>query len=90
MKTISDYIEAAKNRQGFVTDADLDYALGFKRGMICRFRKETVYPTEQTMIKIADMADISIQQALLELSYWKADGAAKVAYEQIIQNLAVA
>lgn len=90
MKTITEYIDLAKERQGFVTDADLDYALGFKRGMICRFRKEVVFPTEETMIKIADMAGISVPQALLELSYWKADGAAKAAYKDIISKLAAA
>ena len=87
MKNINDYIDLARKKHSLKSDRRLSAALGLSEVAVQRWRAGVSIPSDDTMVKLADMAGISKEQALLELSYWRADGEAKSTYKMLLKRL---
>lgn len=87
MKTIDFYIDTARENTGATSDLKLAAMLDLKSSAISYWRTGKTFPSDDTMIKLAELADISPEQALLELSYWRADGKAQKVYKGLISRL---
>lgn len=89
MHTVDQYIDAACQRKGF-TDRQLGKYLGKSHATVCHWRTKRSWPSDDTMIALAEVAGMDIDQALLDLNTWRATGPARAAYERIASRLAVA
>jgi len=86
MQAITDYIEKAKKKIGTSSDRELARFLGLNPS-ICSVWRTGKNPSEKVMIELANLAGVTKEQALLELSYWKADGEAKNTYSMLLKRL---
>ena len=89
MKNLEFYLEAAKKNHEIKSDAKLASALGISTTSVLQWRYGRSFPADETMVRLAALAGISKEQALLELSYWRADGEAKETYAGLIKRLGV-
>lgn len=71
MLTIDDYIDQAKDNQKLKSDRQLGEKIGVKGSYISHFRTKRTWPSDETMIKIADLAGLDQQEALLNLNIWR-------------------
>lgn len=89
MLTIQDYLDRACERHRFWSGRELARALDVSAATQNAWRTGRSLPEEDAMMKLAHFAGVSPEQALLELSYWRADGEAKDTYEKLIKRLGV-
>lgn len=87
MKTIDNYMDIAKEKNGLKSDNKLAHALGLKNASVSNWRTKKAWPADDTMVKLAELAEISPEQGLLELSYWRSEGKAKETYNKILTRL---
>lgn len=88
MRTIDDYLDAAKSRQGFKSDRELCKALGIRSASISAFRTKRAWPTDAHMIRLAHLAGWSEEEALLDVGRWRAMGTpAAAVYERLLKRL---
>lgn len=71
-RTIVDYLDAARIRRGIPSDSKLSVALGLAQPSVFAMRKRRILPSVRTMLKLADLAGIDQDVALLELAQWQA------------------
>jgi transcriptional regulator with XRE-family HTH domain len=88
MHTIDWYIDAAKARSGIKSERKLSEFLGLKFVAISSYRTGRAFPSDDTMVKLAKMAGVNPDIALLELSVWRNEGPARKAYASILHRLA--
>jgi len=86
MHTIDEYCDKARNLNGFSSDRQLDRALGFKGQPTSQWRTKRAWPADETMIKLAELADEDPGIALLELNSWRTEGPAKLGYLRILEK----
>lgn len=72
MRTIKDYISEAQKKQGIPSNNKLAYALGITPTSLSEIYKGKNLPSDETMIKLSELAEISEDEALLDLSVWRA------------------
>lgn len=89
MKTIDFYLDKARENQGLKSDRDLCKALGLSNGAITQIRTGRSWPSDETMVSLAKLADVTPEQALLELSYWRAEGEARETYKGLLKRIGV-
>lgn len=87
---INDYIELAKEKQGYKSDSELGRALEFKGSGISYWRLGKALPSDEKMLNLAVMAGINPAVALLDLSAWRTSGNAQETYRNILQKIALA
>ena len=75
MMTVDDYLDEALKVQGWRYDSDIDRALGSKGNSISHWRTKRTWPSEANIVKIAQLANLDVDQALLDLQIWKAPNA---------------
>ncbi len=83
MKTIDNYLDVAIKKNKLPSDRQLAKKIGINSASICAFRTKRSWPSDDTMVKIAGLADANIEQSLLDLNIWRNDGQARTFYEQI-------
>jgi len=71
MKTIDDYCDIAKQRHGLKSDRILADALNINSSAISQWRTKRTWPSDTTMIHLAELAGIDKTEALVELGAWK-------------------
>jgi len=71
--TLDEMIDAAKAAQRLPSDNALNYLLGFKGTALSAWRGKKAIPTPEHVVKLAQLADIDPEQALLERSIWVAE-----------------
>jgi hypothetical protein len=71
MRTIDIYCDQAITRNNFRSDRELSKALGFSGSDISNYRRKRVWPSDATMVKLAELAGIPADEALLELAVWR-------------------
>jgi len=87
------YLEKARNNfmteNHFTTLSDREFstALGLNPSAINQWRKRNVLPNDLTMIKIAILAGVPVEIALLELNAWRSKDLAQVVYKNILKKL---
>ena len=87
MHNIDYYIDLAKEKTGVKSDIKLGKLLGFKTSAVSYWRTGRSWPSDTTMIKLADLAGIPKEQALLELAYWRSEGETQEVYKGLIKRL---
>ncbi|MBQ8347804.1 MAG: helix-turn-helix domain-containing protein [Alphaproteobacteria bacterium] len=71
MRTIKDYISEAQKKQGIPSNNKLASALGITPSGVSVLYKGKSLPTDETMIKLAELAGIPEEEALVDLSIWR-------------------
>lgn len=87
MRTIDDYLDAARGRAGLRSDREVGRELGLKGSIVSQWRTRRVWPADETMVRLAVLAGVDPQEALLELSYWRTDGTARSYYLELLRRL---
>ncbi len=87
MKDIKFYIDLAIEKHSIKSDRKLSAQLELSPMAVQRWRKGFSLPSDDTMVKLAEMCGISKEQALLELSYWRSEGEAKSTYKMLLKKL---
>jgi hypothetical protein len=87
MRTIQDYLDLALERQKITSDRKLSLKLGLSEGAVSFMRVGKTFPSDDTMIKLAEFAGIDDQVALIELSFMRAAGEAKNTFEKILKRI---
>lgn len=91
MYTIDDYLDAAIINEKLRSDRALSIHLGLAAGSVSHFRTKKAWPSDATMIKIANLAQMDETEALLNLNIWRnMDGAAAPLYSKLLDKLKVA
>lgn len=80
------YIAKAMERSGCKSERALCVLLGMAPNTITSYRRYTL-PTDETMEKLARIAGIDPQLALLDLNIWRSDGPARAAYQALLQKI---
>lgn len=91
MPTIAEYLDAAKARGKFTSDTKLSIALGQGPAWVSMIKRGIAHPGEDAMIKLAELAGVSPDIALLDLARERAKSpAVRSAWANILQRIAVA
>lgn len=88
MKTIDDYLELAKEKQGLKSDRQLGRALEFKSQSISFWRHRKTIPSDENMVELAKLAGEDPETALLELAYWRTCSRNEHAAAQVFLRMA--
>lgn len=71
MLTFTQYVEKAKKKQNYKTKQEVANKLGMKTGSLIDFEKGRAFPSQDTIISLANLAGISPEQALIDFNLWK-------------------
>jgi hypothetical protein len=89
MRTIDDYCDKAIANNKFRSDRELSKALGFSGSDISNYRRKRVWPSDITMVKLANLAGIPADEALIELKVWQNnDTIAGEVYTKLLARIA--
>jgi hypothetical protein len=72
MRTIDWYMDTARARADIHSDNKLAARIGISGSGINQFRSKRAWPSDDTMIALAELAGVDPAQALMELNIWRA------------------
>ena len=85
--TIDTYCDMAKKMNGLKSDRELGRKIGVPQSVVSAWRTKRAWPGHNTMIRIATLAGMDSEIAIIHLEYWKAQGPAKEIYSNIAHKL---
>lgn len=85
MRSISDYLDTAKAISGIESDTQLAARLGVSQPQIAKYRKGFVFPTDATMVRIADLGHLDAPLALLQLNLWRSEKVCQPLYHEVVR-----
>jgi hypothetical protein len=85
MRNLAWYIDTAKSISGCSSDRKLSQLLKMAPNWVATARKRPMFPTDETMINLAKIADIPLHTALLDLNIWRSTGKAKAVYQRLAE-----
>lgn len=89
MKTVDDYMDAARSRLALPSDRALSKALGVGFTAPNQWRTRRAWPADDTMVRLAELAGADPAQALLDLNQWRNQSpAVRSVYERIAARIA--
>lgn len=71
---LSAYLDAARARAGIPSDRQLAISLGIVANSLRQYRLGLATPQPETMVKLAALAGVPAEVALLDHMAWRADG----------------
>lgn len=71
MKSFDEYTTRAINRYGLAGNNALARELGVNKSSISQMSAGKIYPAESTMIKLAELAGLPKEEALIDLNMWR-------------------
>lgn len=71
MKNFNDYMQKAIARQQLTSNNKLAQELGITSASISVLNQGKALPSEQTMIKLAELAGLPKEEALIDLNLWR-------------------
>ncbi len=83
MPSLNEYLDAAKTAQGLSSDRQLNTMLGYKSNTISFFRTGKAFPSDEVMLKIAEMGKRDQTLALLDLNCWRTSEKSRSFYAKI-------
>lgn len=83
--TLDEYVDRAKEVRGFASDRALARDLDVSHNLISQYRTKRAWPSDKLMVKLAHLADVDPEIALLDLCQWRAEGEARGFYEHILK-----
>lgn len=66
-----DYVEKAKENQYLKSNKDIAVMIGINNSAITDFSKYRSFPSQETVLKLAALAGIKPEQALIDFNLWK-------------------
>jgi len=84
MKNITDYIDIAFKRSGAKSDRKFCDLMRVNPTWVNATRKGKL-PTDENMLKLAELAGIPPHIALLDLNVWRSKGKTQAVYKRLIQ-----
>nr|BDD47370.1 hypothetical protein 1 [bacterium] len=87
MRDINFYLDAAKKHLQVDSDRGLSKKLGYTTANVCNWRKERSFPPETLIIQLSEWAGVPAEQALLDLTIWRASEEARPIYERMFQRV---
>ncbi len=87
MRDYTYYLEQAKKKQGYKYDNQVDEALGFKGSMTTMIKKGKRHLSDDSMAKLADLAGMDREVALLDLNVMRSPAHVQKTYATILQKL---
>ena len=90
MRTLREYADLAKQRRGFSSDRSLSLALGPTADIISQYLRGRAWPSEEAMLRLAELAEIPGEEALLDLAQWRATASTRPTWQAIAAKLAAA
>lgn len=88
MFTIDQYCDAAIKARGFKSDRELSRALGFASNAVTHWRTKRAWPSDETMIELARLAEQDTTTALAALNAWRAPESVQPFYMKMVKRLA--
>ena len=61
--------------------------MGISEGAISQFKTRRLFPADDTMVKLAELACVDPYIALLDLNMWRSQGDAQKAYSEILKKI---
>lgn len=74
MRTFDDYLSEARRVQNVASNNQIANLLGITKGAISALFQGKSLPTDDTMLKLAELANMDTETALLDLSIWRSAG----------------
>ena len=71
MHSLDDYLDAARDQSGLPSDNQLASHLGVTRAQISYYRLRKTMPSPATMVRLAELARMDPDIAVLELYLWR-------------------
>lgn len=72
MREFQDYVFEARKKQNIYSNNKLAARIGIAGSSLSVMMNKKTLPAEETIIKLAELAEIPPEQALLDLACWKA------------------
>jgi transcriptional regulator with XRE-family HTH domain len=88
MTTIDVYLDSAKAKLDLKTDSALARRLEVNPSMVTEYRQGTRKPSDVAMLRLAALAGMDQERALLDLNSWRAPEPARACYQRIARKLA--
>ena len=90
MLSLDDYIELALKEAEITSDVKLCHALDLSKSQVSYWRSRKTLPSDETMAKLAKLAKMDVELALLNLGWWRAvsrnEHLAATSYKKLIEN----
>lgn len=87
MRQIDDYLELALTRNKIPSDNQLSKTLQVHHSSVGFWRSRRSWPSDEVMLRIADLAGIPRTVALMELNYWRSGPEVQTTYKTILEEL---
>lgn len=84
---IDQLCDLAKKRAGLTSDRELARRLAVSAGAVNFYRSKRTWPSEDTIIKLAELAEIDAAEAIIELNIWRSKGPEADIYRDILIRL---
>lgn len=88
MRTIDDYLDTAKARQGITSDRQLSARLGWTETAVAQIRRRHFTMPDEKMMELARLAGVDETTALIELNIWRTHGETADQYRNMLELLA--
>jgi hypothetical protein len=86
--TIDMYCDLAIERNCLKSDRELSKALGFSGSDVSNYRRKRVWPSDITMIILAELAGLPAEIALIKLKIWQnSEACVREVYQRILTRL---
>ena len=72
MPTVDEYLDRAKAQLNTASDRHLSKHLGFVGPAVSQWRTKRAWPSDEAMLKLAELAGVTPEQALADLNTWRA------------------
>ena len=89
MKNLNDYIEDAKTKQGIKSDRKLCEAIKVSPTAVTFYKNKGVLPTDDVMMRIAELGVNDIETALIDLNIWRSPAPAQKIYRAMFEKLSM-
>lgn len=74
MRTFDDYLSEARRKQKVSSNNQIAKLLGITSRAISALNQGKSLPSDDTMIKLANLAEMDTEAALIDLSIWRSSG----------------
>ena len=87
MRDMDFYIEKAQLNSNYKSDRMLSLALGKNPNLINYYKRKGVLPSDETMLKLAEIAGVDAWIALLDLNMLRTSGETRSQYADIMKKI---
>ena len=85
MESLTAYLDHAKTVTQTSSDSNMARKIGVSRNALCEWRKGRNFPSDETMIALAERANLDPAEALALLGLWRSHGETKAAYARLLK-----